>query len=181
MPTQDPYAGSSEEFTESMWKEFVAGHRPSGENLFSKRGGEAALAGFVPTAALKAAMRFMLGYEQVTSSAPFRLMRKNPIRHPYYERLWCNGVAEVEFKPNAGGASALKKRSATVPIRTPAALQNRAGYRYAKLLVRSPSTRSRARKRSSRSSSIISRRGRGRRGRTRTRRAGRRPPNRRRF
>lgn len=136
MPTIDPYAGTPEEFTESMWKEFVAGHRPSGENLFSKKSGEAALTGFVPSACLKAAMRFMLGYEQVTNNSPFMLMRKNPIRHPYYEQLWCNGVAEIEFKPDATSRAAIKKMTAAVRTFTPAALQHRAGYRYAKLVVR---------------------------------------------
>lgn len=136
MPVTDPYAGSFEYFSATMWKEFVASHRPSGENIFSKKSGEASLAGFVPSASLKAAMRFMLGYEQVTSSAPFRLMRKNPIRHPYYEQLWCNGVAEVEFKPDATNRAAIKKMSQAVGVNKPAALQYRGGYKYAKLVVR---------------------------------------------
>ena len=61
----DPYQGTSGEFTEDMWKEALASFRPSGENIFNKRSGEASLVGYVPAAVLKAAMRNMLGYEQV--------------------------------------------------------------------------------------------------------------------
>lgn len=136
MPTQDPYKGTPEEFTESMWKEFVASYRPSGENIFSKRSGEASLTGFVPSASLEAAMRFFLGYEQVTNSAPFVLMRKNPIRHPRFGQLWCNGVAEVEFKPDSTSRAHIKRMSEAVRTLTPAALKHRTGYKWAKLVVR---------------------------------------------
>jgi hypothetical protein len=149
MPTTDPYLGTPDQFNEIMWKEAAASWRPSGENIFNKRSGEAALTGYIPASAIKAAMRFMLGYEQVERrlgvppgaftpplTDTFCLRRKNPVRHPYYENLWCSGVAEVEFKPDSYTRAALKRATAEVRTGTPAPLGFRTGYKLAKLVAR---------------------------------------------
>lgn len=144
MAAPDPYAGLPDpitgllmEFKETDFKEVLKMMRPSGENIFSKKRGESSASYFVPSRCLEAAMRYFIGYDAVTNSAPFVLQRKNPIRHPRYSQLWANGVAEVEFKPDSKTAARLK-RAASFALRTdkPKRLPYRTGYDWAQLLVR---------------------------------------------
>ena len=44
-------------------------HRPSGEGIFTSGRKASALQGLIPAETIKAAMRYMLGYEQVTGPA----------------------------------------------------------------------------------------------------------------
>lgn len=153
MPIIDPYFGTFEQFTENNYAEAVASFRPSGENIFNKRSGEASVVGYVPAVCLPAAMRYFLGYEQVERvdgdspgtpvpdgyvalTSTNYLRRKNPMRHPRFEKLWCSGVGEIEFKPDASERAALKKMSFSVRTATPPAIGYRTGYDLAKLTLR---------------------------------------------
>jgi hypothetical protein len=146
MPTLaiDPYFGGPEAFTEAMWFETAANMKPSGDDIFNKRSGEASLVGIVPDIAIKSAIRYMVGYDQVhfaadpNSTAPgvYTLCRKNPIQHPYYDQLWCSGASVQEFKPDSTRPTTLKRLSGPTQSTDPPRLGFRTGYRWAKLLLR---------------------------------------------
>jgi hypothetical protein len=170
MPTPptaiDIFKGTPGEFQESMWKEYAGNWKAGGENTFNQRTGEASLVGIVPEVVIPAALRYFLGYNQVQLILPgtygvfsfatpgsgiYTLNRKNPIRHPLFEKLWCSGASYIEFVPVrgrtrggalanfpglAGGPPTLKVLSNITAAKTPAALQNRTGYALSKLMLR---------------------------------------------
>jgi hypothetical protein len=88
-----PFAGRT--FT----GESVANYDPSGENFFSAKRGEASLQGVIDSKRLFAFMRWALGYNNMETTNPFRLQRTNPICHPRFPGLICDGVASRGYWP----------------------------------------------------------------------------------
>ncbi len=99
MAAPDPYVATEEEFTIADWKEAVANFRPGSGNSFSRESGEASLTGYIPAVKLRGALRFFLGYDNV-SGTPKYINRTNPVYHPFYTNLVCTNAGEEEFKPS---------------------------------------------------------------------------------
>src|SRR5579872_3404655 len=103
MSAPNPYDGLVEDFNISDWKEAVKNFRPSGPNSFSQTSGEAALSGFVPAWKIRAALRYFLGYNNISnkifSGGTTQLQRTNPLTHPVYQNTVCVAAAETQFKP----------------------------------------------------------------------------------
>ena len=101
MSAPNPLAGTAEDFTQNDWKELVANFRPSGENMFSQKGGECALIGLVDATKTFGALRYILGYNYVGGTPTITLQRTNPVKHPRYPGCYAVAAAETEFVPNA--------------------------------------------------------------------------------
>lgn len=100
MAAPNPYSGTTEDFAEGDWKEFVRAWSP-GESTFTRQGGESTLVGFVPEAKEIAAHRFMLGYHAVSEDTTRSLLRTPPVAHPKYGNLYCTGVTAKPYEPDA--------------------------------------------------------------------------------
>jgi hypothetical protein len=90
-------------FSPLDWKELAASFRPSGSNFFSQKGGEASVIGLVGSAKLTAALRYAVGYNNISGGPNIAIRRTNPVAHPKYPLLFCTSAAETEFAPNPAG------------------------------------------------------------------------------
>lgn len=132
MPAPDPLADTAESFAPSNWKEFVAAVSPSGDAMFSQKSGEASLVGWIDGRRTHGALRFCLGYNNISSGGVIALQRTNPARHPYYPELYCVGAAATPMEPNA---QLLKTAAFDDGSGTPSLLY-RANYKKARLTLR---------------------------------------------
>ncbi len=144
MSAPDPYAGTEEEFTIADWKEVVANFRPGSGNSFSRRSGEASLTGLIPSVKLRGALRFFLGYDNV-SGTPKYINRTNPVYHPLYTNLICTNAGEEEFSPGdyrAGVGRVLKVAAKSAlsysgsPIFVAPRCTHRTAYKKARVTLR---------------------------------------------
>lgn len=134
MAAPDPYlqAPAAERFTAANWKEDARNYSPAGSALFGPQGGEAALVGTVDWERTPAALRFFLGYSNITPIYPpdpaptppafisYYLQRTPPAYHPRYPRLVCKSVAAEDYhlEPRgvpASGAYSVKTVETTLP------------------------------------------------------------------
>ena len=112
MSAPNPFAGTDFDFDPALhWGAFpapaartytgqsVAGHDPSGADMFSQTNGEATIDGVIDAKRLRAFQRWALGYNNMTTTAYYTLQRENPIVHPIYTSMVCTSVASTQFKP----------------------------------------------------------------------------------
>lgn len=103
MSAPDPYAGGPGEFRFFDYKEAVGNRHPGGAATFTRSRAEASLPWYVDAIREAAAIRAALGWDAVTTTPPYQLLRTNPLQHPRpgYGNLYCTGVAPEPFAPDA--------------------------------------------------------------------------------
>ncbi len=105
MAAIDPYSALPlEKFAAANWKECARNFSPNGAAMFGPGGGEYTLVGDVYFLRTPAAIRFFLGYSNVTpvpqSGTPgggYFLARTPPVYHPMFPRLVCVSAAAEPF------------------------------------------------------------------------------------
>ena len=127
MAAPDPYAGTDEAFDPSLhWGnspapanrsytgQKIGSESPEGDAFFSQENAEAAITGVIDAKRIRGFARYCLGYNNMTTASVYNLQRTNPICHPRYTGLVCNGVAIHEFR---------SARQGTLPIGQTSRLQ----------------------------------------------------------
>lgn len=94
MSAVNPYANTPQAFSATDWKEDAHDESNNGPSVFGPMGGEATLNGNVNFEQGIGALRFFLGYSNITplwnvGSPPFLLQRTPPVYHPRFPRLVC--------------------------------------------------------------------------------------------